>query len=348
MPVDDKETTDTKRAKGPILPPGVERALARAREAAKADQARKEGRWLALVPVAVAIVFLSLLMPRAVKPSTVPIPRTNERAVAAVARADDARARLAESEGLPADILAVGSAIRSLNGAEPRGADEIETIDARRQLDVRLREVAHRENASHDLLSLRALQTRRFLDAIDRWEASGETSDDFFDLAAVFVQRSADVGWVDGRTVLATENERRVAFKTVWNALTGLDSRAEFALTLDEERALYSFYVRHPHPSESRRMPLEAQRRIATTPQACAKANAEYARQSELWRAEKIKRLGAIDPSYPTAYALGVVYYRAGRLDLSAEAFTTYLEAHSDGPYGLRARNHLKAVLAEL
>ena len=40
------------------------------------------------------------------------------------------------------------------------------------------------------------------------------------------------------------------------------------------------------------------------------------------WRAEKIKRLGTIDPSYPTAYALGVVYFRAARYDLSADSFT--------------------------
>lgn len=337
MSADDKEKE---------LPSRVRRALEQARQAAEADRKRKEGRWLALVPVAIASVLLLLMMPRATAPETVPLPRVDVRALADVARTDDARAAAAEAERLPTDVLAVGSAVRAFNVVEARGGDEVARIDARRRIDAAVRELARRSGFEEDLLALRAVQMRRFLDAVTHWERTGETSDDFEDLARAFVERATDAGWVVDRRVVLTETERRVAFKTVWNALVGANTSPGFELTLDEQRALHALYIRHPHPPESSRLALEAERRAATTAEACAKANAEHRRQTELWRADKIRRLGAIDPSYPTLYALGVAYYRAGRYDLSAEAFTTFLDDRPDGAYALRARNHLKAALA--
>lgn len=346
MAVDDKEKSAEKPAKTAVLPPRVERALARAREAAKADRERRGGRWLALIPLGVGVALLLLMMPRATAPDTVPLPRANERVLADIARADDARAAAAEAERLPSDILAVGTATRALNGAEARGADEAEMFAARQQLDAALRDVAHRPGVAPELVSLRAIQLRLFLDAVARWESTGETSEDFIDLAASFIQRTADAGWIEGRRVLLSDTERRVMFKTVWNVLTGLDATPEAAVTLDEQRALYKLYIERPHPPESRRLALEAQRRDATTPESCKVANAEHRRHSELWRADKIRRLGMIDPTYPTEYALGIAYYHAGRFELSADAFTAYIGKHPDGPFALRAKNHLKAALA--
>lgn len=319
---------------------------ARVRRAAEADHARKGGRWLALVPVACAAVVLLLTMPRATLPESIPLPRVDVRVLAEIARADDERAAAAEADRLPTDVLAVGSAIRAFNGVEARGGDEVARADARRHIDAAVRELAGRSGFEEELRALRAVQLRRFLDAIARWERSGDTGDDFEELARVFIERATDAGWVVGRRVVLTDTERRVAFKTVWNALVGAGANPSFALTLDEQRALHVLYIRHPHPSDSSRFALAAERRAATTPEACAKVNAETHRQAELWRADKIRRLGAIDPSYPTSYALGVAYYRAGRYELSAEAFTAFLDDRPDGAYALRARNHLEAALA--
>ncbi|HVJ93270.1 MAG TPA: hypothetical protein VM580_25890 [Labilithrix sp.] len=349
MTGDDKETKQEKSASSPeerrALPARVEQALARARQAAKADRERKGGRWLALVPVGIGAIFLALMMPRASVPESVPLPRVDLRNIAAVERADDARAAEAERARLPADILAVGTALRRLNGAEPRGGDEVELVDARRQLDASLRDLAQRPTLADELVALRAVQTRRFLDAIARWEAVGDSSEDYLDLAAAFVRRATDAGWVEGRRVLLSETERRAMFKTVWNVLTSAEDKPDLALTLDEQRALYAFYIDHPRPPESRRLSLEAQLEAANTPETCARANRELRRQSQLWLADKIKKLGQLDSSYPTAYALGVAYYRAGRFDLSAESFTAFVGAHPDGTYAIRARNHLKAAL---
>ncbi|MBX3217448.1 MAG: hypothetical protein KF850_35785 [Labilithrix sp.] len=348
MAADDKETTKSKRAKASGLPPRVERALSRAREAAKADRERKSGRWLAVFPVSVAVLLLLLMMPRATAPDAVPLPRIDARVLARVAGADDRRADSAEAKRLPSDVLAVGTALRALNGAEARGEDELGVLDARRNLDGALRDLGVRkDDVVPDLLALRALQTRLFLDALAHWERTGETSADFVDLAGSFVLRASDAGWVrPGRAVLLTDTERRVMFKTVWNVLVGVADNPALALTLDEQRALYAFYIARPRPAESGRLALEATWRSATTPEACAAAKLEHRRQSELWLADKIKKLGAIDPTYPTAYALGVAYYRAGRFELSAEAFTTFIGQSPDGPYALRAKNHLKAALS--
>jgi hypothetical protein len=337
-----KEKANVKQA----LPPQVVRALHVAREAAKKDHARKGGRWLAIFPAAIGALFLLLLMPRAAAPDAIPLPSVNERVIDEVRSADDRRAATAEGARLPTDVLAVGGAVRTLHGAEARGLDEAGVADARRQLDSALRDVARRADVAPDLVALRALQTRRFLDALGHWEDTGDVTDDFTDLAASFVLRAGDAGWLRERRVAANDTERRVMFKTVWNALTGLENNPALAITLDEQRALYRFYIEHPRPSESRRLALETERAAATTPELCARASFEEARQKELWRADKIKRLGAIDPTYPTAYALGVAYWRAKRFDLSADAFAAFLGQHPDGPYALRARNHLKAALA--
>jgi hypothetical protein len=61
------------------------------------------------------------MMPRRAAPDTVPVPAIDARALATVELADDMRAAKAEVEPLPGYILAVGRAIRSLNGLDVRG-----------------------------------------------------------------------------------------------------------------------------------------------------------------------------------------------------------------------------------
>jgi hypothetical protein len=347
----DEETRDVDGKKASARrPPGVVRALEaleKARDAAREDRRRKAGRWLAVLPIGIAALVLLLMMPRATEPDAIPLPRVDRRALRAIAEAGDRRATAAEETRLPSDVLAIGSAIRGLQAAEERGADELERTQAQRQLDAAARDLTRRASLDEELLSLRALQTRRFLDVLSHWERTGDKTPEHLEIAGSFVRRSEEAGWVEpGRRLILDEHQRRVAFKTLWNALAGLEGRGPFALALDEQRALYSLYLERPHLADTHRVVLLAQRRDARTPEACARTNREEARLRELWRVEKIRKLGAIDPAYPAGYALGVGWYRAGRYDLSAEAFTRFLGAHPDGPYALRAKNHLKAALA--
>jgi hypothetical protein len=328
----------------PPIPERALRALAKAKAAAIADRKRPGGKALALIPIAIAAIVLSLMMPRAAAPDAVPLPRIDQREVDRIARDDDARARAAEANRLPTDVLAVCGAFREVQTADASG-DDAATTDARRRLAGALSTLVPRDALEGELLSLRALQTRRFLDALTAWERSGERTADLKELGGRFLDRAEETGWIENKAIVLTDAERRVVFKTVWNALTGLDAKTGFAPSLDEQRVLYAFYLRRPHPPEAVRGALAAQRSLATTPAQCAKANADEARQTETWRADKIRKLGAIDPTYPTGYALGVAYYRAGRYDLSADAFHEYLEQHPDGPWALRTKNHLKAAL---
>jgi len=341
------EAEKPKPAAAPKLPPRVERALAKAREAARKDSARKEGRWLAILPVSLAIALMLLMMPRATEPDAVPLPRVDERALKRIVAADDARARSVAESALPSDVRNVGSAFRAINAAEANQSDEVVTSDAQRSLEVAVRALNPNPGVDEALLSLRAFQMTKFLEGVRHWEETGESTQELKELGGNFVGRTTDAGWIlPNRRVLMNDVERRVAFKTVWNAFVGVDKKEAFALSLDEQRALYAFYFTHPHAPDVRRAALRVQRRDATTPDACTKVNAEERRQSEMWRADKIRKFAAIDPSYPTTYALGVAFYRAGRYDLSAEAFTAFIGAHPSGPYSLRARNHLKAALS--
>lgn len=329
------------------LPAHVERALARARGGGdRKPEPSRGGRWLALVPVSVAVVLFALLMPWATPPDAVPLPDVDERAVAEVARADRARAERARADRLPGDVLAVGSAVRAMNLADAKQADDVAVAAARRHLDDALAAAMARAGAEEDLVALRAVQLEAFLGEVARFEATGDVSEELEALGGGFVRKARAAGWIQGSRVLLGEPELRAAYKVVWNALAGTDVRPAFQPTLDEQRVLYRTYLSLPHPPEAVRPGLDAERRAATTEADCERARFNEHRATELWRAEKIKKLGAIDPTYPTGYALGVAYYRAGRYDLAVEAFRAWLDAHPDGPWSLRARNHLKASLA--
>jgi hypothetical protein len=224
--------------------------------------------------------------------------------------------------------------------------EDQEIRDARVTLDSALQLAATgRPDAYPKLLSLRAIQMKKFLEEVERYEHTGVVTKELTDVSGGFVPRNAAAGWIDGKRVFMTPSQRRVAFKLVWNAMTNLETASGFAPTIDEQRTLYTLYLTRPHPPEQRRAELEVERRGAKNAADCDRIARNERRYVEMWRAEKIERLGQLDPSYPTSYALGVAYFRAGRYDLASDAFRTYIDAHPDGPYGARARNHLKAAL---
>jgi len=342
----EEEADDAPEKPKKALPAKVEEALARARDAAKADHARTSGRWLALIPLGIGALLLALMMPRATRPDGIPLPRVDERVTSAIIKAENVLADDAEGTRLPGDILSVGSAIRDLNGSEGED-DPVKATNARMMVERLVADALGRKGGDQDLIKLRALQTRAFVNALSAWER-GEEPKDFIAVGGGFVRRAEQVGWTQDHKVLLDETQRRVAYKTMWNALTHLDQAAPFQLTLDEERALYAFYIQHPRPPENARTIVKGSLAAASTPEECARARTELRRHEETWRADKIKRLGAIDPTYPTDYALGVVYFRGGRGDLAVDAFGSYLDAHPDGAYAIRARNHQKAALMGL
>jgi hypothetical protein len=300
--------------------------------------------WLAAVPVAVGLVFGVLLLPRAVVPEGVPLPAADAGALDRAAAADHALAERARSQPLPGPVRALGSALRTFHELEEQQAEVRSLGDARHAIDV---DLADAVRAGDDaLLALRAVQLEGFLEEARRFDATGEESPELGALAGGFVRSMRSEGWCEGHALTARPRVLRVMFKEMWNGFLGLESRPGFEPTLDERRALFAFYLGHPHLPAKSREQVEALRRGARDAKDCAEADAAERRGVERWRLERIARLAAIDPSYPAAYARGIASYGAGRYDDSAAAFRDWLHEHPDGPFTLRAQAFLRAAVS--
>jgi tetratricopeptide (TPR) repeat protein len=297
--------------------------------------------------VTAALLMMLLMMPRAAPPEDIPLPRIDAKALEAVRQDDIARAAAARATRLPSEVLLVGTSLRELNLATTRDASEEDLGSARTALDQAVRVMlVDGDKAFDGLRSLRAVQLEGFLAEVAKFEASGKMSDELDALAGGFVDRMHAAGWLEGSKVALDERELRAAYKLVWSAQVGVERMPQLALTLDEQRALYTLYLTRPHAPEAQRASYEAQRKAATTSDDCLRAVAQERLAIDQWRLEKVRRLGEIDPTYPTAYALGVAYYQVGRYDSSLEAFRSWVERHPEGPLSLRARNHMKAAIA--
>ncbi len=328
------------------------KALAEARDAAERANLKLEpngskgARWLALVPVTAGLLTMLLMMPRAAPPMDIPLPRIDMRALDAVRADDQSRAAEARDHRLPSEVLVVGTSLRALNKAMAKNATDEEIGTARNALDSAFRALAPDGEKAFDMLrTLRAFQLEAFLAEVEKFETTGVMTDELDELAGGFIDRMYAAGWLENGKVILDESERRAAYKLVWTAQVGAERMQALALSIDEQRALYTLYLRHPHAPEAQRASYESQRGAARDTAACARAVAQEKLAVDQWRLEKVKRLGDIDPLYPAAYALGVAYYRIGRYDASAEAFRAWIEKHPGGPLDLRARNHLKAAL---
>jgi hypothetical protein len=304
----------------------------------------RDALWLALVPLGVALVLGVLLLPRRAEPEGVPLPLADAASLARTAAGDHALAEKARHEPLPGAVRALGSAVRAFHTLEAHDAEARELYAARGAVDDAL--VDALRGGAEPLLELRALELEGFLDEVHRFESTGEQSDEMLALAGAFVRSMTLEGWVQGRRIAADDAALRTLFKNMWNGFLGPEVRAEFAPNLDEQRALYAFYLSHPHAPRGMRDAIEAARRGARNEKDCeALEQAEHA-AIESWQLDHIERLQAIDPTYPADYARGVASY--GRRDYvgSARAFRAWLTDHPEGPLTMRAKNYLRAAVA--
>ncbi len=289
-------------------------------------------------------VFLGVLsLPRATPPQDIPLPEVDGRELARTEQQDHRLAELARTQLLAPEVRELGSAIREFNLREARDAEGVAMNDARITLTRMLGPAI--AGGVDPLLRLRAVQLEAFLVEVRSYEATGVASKELDALGGTFVRRMTQVGWVQDHKVLLTEAERRVAFKMAWNGVAGVTSRPELAVSLDETRTLYSFFLSHPHASESAKARVDGARRAAKDPATCEALEAGENLAADAWRLDKINKLGAIDPTYPLAFAQGVAQYRLGHYEESVDAFEAWIKAHPDGALVLRARNHLRAAL---
>lgn len=287
-----------------------------------------EGWQPGVVAVGIAGLVAALVVPRSVAPNELPMPALHPEDLAAARALDERRADLAEAEPLDVDVRALGSAIRAYGRADDEG-NESEAVAAKTEV-VRAALSAHVDVES--LLRLRAFQLERFLAGLRRWEATGERSDDFVELGGGFPRMVAQSRWCEGtpcRRLLLNEDARRATFKKRWNEIVGTQREA-LALSLDEQRALYAFFFQHPVPLRGSAEQLDG---------------AALLHQKNQFLLRKIDDFASVDGSYPASFARGVVLFRMGRYPLAVEAFRRHLDGHADGPWALRAQNHLRAAL---
>ena len=307
--------------------------------------AKGDGRLLALIPILVGVLLAALLFPHDSVPDDVPLPTIDTRALERIEHDDDARAARAASAGLPAEVRALGEAIRAFDTAEAKDAPRTPWPELRAAVDE-ARRLALEKAGIEGVLDLRATQEKKFVDEVRAWRKTGKETDELAAIGGAFIRRMTLAGWVDGTKLALGERELRVAYKLKWNAVARFEAVPELQPSLDEMRAFYTFEILHPHAPEAARETIAAARKNARTQADCDALEAGEQLAIEQWRLDKVEKLAAIDASYPAPYARGVALYRAAKFDESARAFEEWLRVHPDGPLTLRARNHLRVAIA--
>jgi hypothetical protein len=305
---------------------------------------------LGLVPVGVGLVLGVLCLPRAIPPEDVPLPVPNAQTLGDIEARDHSLGT--EPTPLPDDIRALGSAIRAYYTREAK--QEIDPYvtptsmnDARVALDNVADPLLASTTNDANILALRATQLEGFVAQVHAFERTGTESEELRALGGPFVRRMRDAGWCHDHTCVIDDDALRVMYKLAWNGLLRLE-RPPFRVAIDEQRALFAFYLRRPHAAEAVRKRIDDARGTARSEKACAALDEGEALGAEQWRVERVRKLSESDPEYPRDYALGILHYRHKDFSAAADSFRDWLQEHPNGSWTLRARNYLRASLFEI
>jgi hypothetical protein len=274
-----------------------------------------EGWQLGLLAVGLPLLALWLALPRPVAPKTVPLPELDRRLLRRGLEADRVRADAALRERLPFAARQVGELMRRFGAA-----DANEGARLRREIARAFRQ-ALGEVSARPLLELRAVQTRLFVAAVERWQTRGQTDRELLELAGNFAEKCRAASWLDaeGRIVF-TPAELHVLYRIRWTELAGALEDAEFRPSLTDLRLYYRALLEHPEGTS--------------------------ASERDAARLAYVAALSRKDPEYPGDLARGVLLFRLGQHEAAASALTLHLTSHPDGPHALTARNYLLAALA--
>lgn len=286
-----------------------------------------EGWGLLFPSVGVALLAAWLALPQGTMPDYLPLPRLSQLELDRAKRQWRSEANAVRQHPLDYDVRAIGESIRILGRLTHSG--ESLNGDRREQLRAAIQQVRIKTGTSQ-LGQLRAVQGQFFLDALAAWEQTGVENLELVELGGDFIRIATELSWVVGpkpvgasnaavrRRLLLDEDERLALFITRWSDLAGVKDDAE--LRLAPVWPMLALRARL-------RLPLAqlGQRDFAL-----------------------IDRVSALLPEYPTQLTKGLLYIRLGNHSRAIEALQAHLEAHPDGPYRLRARNHLVYALEQL
>jgi hypothetical protein len=298
----------------------LQRIARRVKQGARQPPARLfDGAAPVVIGVTLVLVAAVLAAPRATEPRVVPLPEPHRATLERSRAQDEALANRARREGLSFAARSVGEALRRF------GADVARTGGEGPRLLRALRSLAKdelKDDAGRPLLALRAVQTELFVAATQEWERTGRVDSELRELGGDFAELAQRSAWVLGGKLVLEDEERALLFRMRWNDLTGLGDKPPFAVSLDELKDRYALLLRHPP---------------GATPAERLERQLGY-----------VDAVAALDHDFPAAFARGVLLYRAEAFEPSADAFRAHLAAHPDGPWTLRAKNHLLEALAHV
>lgn len=298
-----------------------------------------EGWQAGLLALTIAGLGLLFALPRAVPPTDLPQPMVPPVSLETAHQREAVRAAklvqrtAGNGPGAAYDLRVAGDLLRQIGRAD-HTQDRALLGDLRTKLQATLSAIRHNPGLGDEALAeLRAFQEQVFLRELARWEATGVESDELIEVGGHFLALATRSAWVSPpHRLLPDDAARAVLFRRRFAELTSLRDGV-FASTVDEDRHLLGFLLLHPPPGGAGPPIDEPDVRD---------------RETARWQLRKVGELEAIDASYPGAFARGVLLYRIGDPAASALAFRAHLARHPDGPYTLRARNHLRAAQARL
>jgi hypothetical protein len=269
------------------------------------------GWTLAIPSVGIALVAALLAVPRGTRPKTVPQPVIHRRALDATLSQLARRSEAARAQPLPFAVREVGEAYRRLGRTQYEGLTALD--DSQALSWQRLIRSVRPKVGDDALQTLRAVQSDMFVTALDLWESTGKVSDELIELGGDFVRLARlNHWWVAGHLNIS-HDERWALALLRWTSLAGLVQREPYRLDRELEVVELRFFYSHPTPDGTE---LRTRQRLV-------------ARYSEL------------DQDYPLDYSKGVLFAEAGQPDFAAASFMRHLQAHPQGQYAIRARNHL-------
>ena len=179
--------------------------------------ASNDGRILAAIPILVGVLLADLVFPHKATPTDVPLPDVDEHQLASAERVDDARAQRATETTLPADVRALGEAIRRFNITEVKNPSDAAWAEIRTGVDDARRLALTK--GTDAIADLRAAQLTRFMSELKTWRKAGKDSEELGAEGGAFIRRMTIEGWVQGNRLLPSDAVVRVMFKLRWNAV---------------------------------------------------------------------------------------------------------------------------------